>query len=36
MVRRVFIVALMVMVAFVANAQKRVMYAGSFTYADNI
>ena len=36
MVRRFFIVALMVMVAFVANAQKRVMYAGSFTYADNI
>ena len=36
MVRKSFIVALMAMVALIANAQKPVMYAGSFTYADNI
>lgn len=36
MVRKSFIVVLMAMVALIANAQKPVMYAGSFTYADNI
>ena len=34
--KKIFLAAVLIMGALTANAQKPVMYAGSFTYADNI
>lgn len=34
--KKFFLAAVLIMGALTANAQKKVMYAGSFTYADNI